>query len=190
MHGTENGEGIESQIGNQDDLETILILGGDINKNKIIIDNINLNEFLSSFSYLPIEDRLAHKIGSRLSITTNAFQEEEKMWSFYIKIDSVDKAYTQVDLYYEDNLVFKDIEKYKMIFQLCLNGNLEDREFIDKVGIMTERSAWRCSFCGGIFGLTYQDCLEHEKICSKNPDNISKNKKNDIGDFENFEYLT
>jgi len=163
-------------ISNQDDFINLFIFCEfSIPENKeIFFENINLEDFLSSFSYIPTENRLGHMIGSKLYLKTVNLDLEDKVWALEIFKENVLDIFCKLFIEFTDNLIAEDIDKYRMIFQLCLNGDLEDRDTLDKIGKITQTSVWRCSYCGGIFGLTYLDCLEHEGVCPRNPINFKK----------------
>lgn len=176
MLGTESGEEQEKiimkKISSWEDFLNIFIYAkiDVVDLKELSFHDVNLGEFFESFSYLPTEDRLAHKLGTKLFIENSVV--EEKIWHFSIVSEVDREELLNIDLNYTDDLDKEVFSKYTLLLRLCLNGNLEDRDFLDNIGIIMKTSVWRCAYCGGIFGYTYQDCLDHEKDCLRNKQNI------------------
>ena len=147
-----------------------------INEDSIEFLNINLSGVLAEFIYIPKENRLAHALSSHVTLQTIDLDLDNKCWFFEIIIDINKEKYIQIKIHYIDDDIkdLNDINKYMAIFQMCFNGDMEHKDNIDNIGILTGVSVWRCAYCYGMFGLTYDDCLLHEDACAKNPRNYIK----------------
>lgn len=143
----------------------------------LYFDDIDLDDIFSDFAFIPAEDRLAHKVGSALIIDNMSFDNDSNTWEFDIVRENTSNPYCNITVKLAKEISEEDLYKYSLIIQLCINGDMSDRAFLDKIGEITGSSVWRCSYCGGIYGHTYNDCLAHEQSCPKNPDN-----KTDIDD--------
>jgi hypothetical protein len=123
---------------------------------------------MSSLIYIPADNRLAHDLNSNLKVET--FDLTQKQWIFEVFNYSGDLV-VKIILNLEKEIEDSKLEMYELIVQQCLNGDRESKNNLDRLGILSGTSAWRCDYCGGVFGNTYNDCVIHEKECLMNPKN-------------------
>lgn len=143
-------------------------------KEKYFEFDTDIEKEMSNLIYIPTDNRLAHVLKTYLKVETIDFNEN--IWNFKI-IDENKNLITEILINLEKPLEDLDVEVFELIVQICLNGNKEVRKNLDRLGVVTNSSVWRCEYCGGVFGNTYNDCILHEENCSMNPKNIKNTKQ-------------
>ena len=155
------------------DFETFedFILNNSKLKTKYFEFNSNIESDLSNLVYIPTDNRLSHTLKTYLEVKTIDFNQDK--WSFKV-LDKFGGLIAEILLNLENPVEKADLEAFELIVQVCLNGDNEKRDNLDRLGIVTNSSVWRCEYCGGVFGHTYNDCIQHEEHCVVNPKNIKQ----------------
>lgn len=142
-----------------------------IESDHLVFYDVDFDDTLGSFVYIPKEHRMAHSIGCHLTINTIELNLDKKTWVFQVVSDVDSKIHVVVEVNYVNDVVEEDIHEYMLLFQMCFNGDMETQDNLDIVGVLTGVSVWRCAYCAGMFGKTFQECLAHENQCGMNPNN-------------------